>query len=1099
MSNIKETAVLTALALAAHYFPQDADEGTTCAAPFDQAAFLLSGKYWVWDAWSSLTHEEKQRITLLGRIAPGDLTQPHKFTKEARSLLAPLDPEQPPRLNFFTPVGENPFNADAAIPQVGGDLLGFADRQLARFRRPSARPKPGEFAGPGKWSTPEIFVKDTGLVRGNVTIPTYPQFTETFGHERLPTATTVPYAPHLEVPTNELLDLAKAIDDRYQAGNRYLYERLALLFAALQTSDTVSPQEILRLNAGGTQLFNAPTGTGKSVMVRVMGSWFALQGMRVAIILPDIKACLAARWDIKQDLQHLEDIGIANRELRAAHLMSSNGMHEQAMKIASLIDEDPAAPGEWGERGIRDIDELSYGCAQKTFLRSSGEYPTGREPCFGLTSGSHRANCPWIPTCGKYTSVYQACEANVIVMNHYMFMQGNIPIGVNLDDRPVRGMTAAELALRTCHAVLLDEVDLFQSRSIEKSASEILLHSRRHWTAAPQEMDTDAKRLPIAGEHDLQPSVSHVRLMAEFLLLSITQNALTLHVTEDERAQTRVPDETGTRWHLPRGRDRKLLRLLWPDLVDEETTEIPTEVHQRLDALMPARYRRHDELRDEVDLEPPWHHVKRALQALVTPRSEHLLDSIKVELHDLLGDTIKDAHRRAQAINMLATRTTLIELDDALAELQKKAQGHRSSGLRSAHRILEKLQSTAMTAVFPLGMLGRSITGYRVTGLDDKEKNAAIAAQTIAGDPHAFTAQLGGIVSLTLAGCERPVMGLSATGYLPQAVKEHLFAPVRWWMTDAQADSIRARKHRITYSEGHRFFGDPITVSGLHPVHKQGALIELGESLYDQKIHRELEKARDADPDRAHVLVVANSYQQCAWLARGIAQASNFTSELLCLAVRPEQRHSLDPDLPKENIAKRLTPEEFEAFPKYGRILVVPLARIARGLNIVVGTRSAVRSVYLCVRPLARLDEPAEMYASMNAAGMRALPIGGSSDPAAALATAEAAARERLGLLVRTAPQFTAMHKSLQEELIAGMIVDLIQLAGRARRGGTEAILHMVDYAFQEDTWNADLETVLRRIHSQWTPDIRRQMNNLYGEALNAFLSYAGIEPEQSA
>jgi hypothetical protein len=341
-------------------------------------------------------------------------------------------------------------------------------------------------------------------------------------------------------------------------------------------------------------------------------------------------------------------------------------------------------------------------------------------------------------------------------------------------------------------------------------------------------------------------------------------------------------------------------------------------------------------------------------------------------------------------------------------------------------------------------------------------------------------------------------MGLSATAYFPQAVREHLHAPVRWWMTDAQARSIRARKHRIDYGEGHPLFGEPIKVSGTHPSHKKDALIELGGNLYDQYIHRELERAAAKDPDRAHVLVVANSYEQCAWLARGIARAGRYDGGL-CLAVRAEDLHSADPELPRESIAKRLTAEEFEDFPKYGKILVVPLSLIARGLNIVKGTRSAVRSVYLCVRPLALFSEPAEMYGSINAAGLRALPAGGAPDPSRALAGAREAAWDRLSLLLRTAPQFTAMHKSLQEEVVAGMIVDLIQLAGRARRGGTEAVLHMVDYAFHEDTWSADLETVLRRIHSQWTPEVRQRMNDLYGEALRAFLSYAGIEPHDPA
>ena len=208
--------------------------------------------------------------------------------------------------------------------------------------------------------------------------------------------------------------------------------------------------------------------------------------------------------------------------------------------------------------------------------------------------------------------------------------------------------------------------------------------------------------------------------------------------------------------------------------------------------------------------EPDWGEVREALGALVAPRGEHLLDQVKIELHRLLEDSIKDPHRRAQAINLLITRTAMIELDEALSALQEKAHDYRSSGLRSAQKIAENLQATAISAVLPLGMLGRAITGYRVAGLDDREKNAALVAQTIAGDPHTFTAELGGIVSLILAGIERPVMGLSATAYFPQAVREHLHAPVRWWMTDAQANSIRARK------APHRLWRGPPTVRRAH-------------------------------------------------------------------------------------------------------------------------------------------------------------------------------------------------------------------------------------------------------------------------------------------
>ncbi len=1095
--SVQETAVLAALALAAHYFPQSVAGDDRVAAPFDQAAFLLSGKFRAWNRWPELPHEERQRIAGVYKIAPVALSDPAKFAIAARMTLAPLtvDSDGDPPLALFELVGDSPYTATAAVPRVGGDLFGFVDRRIARFRRPSARPKPIPFAGPGIWTAAEVFDKKAGLIRGQVTIPEFPQFTEAFGHDRLPAVVTAPYLSEVLIPTAELLGLATKIDTRLH--EPYLFDVLNGLFTALQTTDTVSAADMLALASGSTQILNAPTGTGKSVLVRVLAAWFAKNNLRVAVVLPDITACLSTTDKIQKDLACLYQMQEFDHEPTCAHLMSSGGMLDRADTLASLITEDADAPGQWGGRADRDLNALSYGCALESHIDAAAPYPPGREPCLSLhTQGVGAAACPWIPTCGKFTPVYQACEADVVVMNHFMFMQGNLRIGVNLDGRPIRRMTAAEFALRTCHTVLIDEIDQFQCRAIDKSTSDISLHSRRHWSAVPQEFDVDAKRMPIADEHDLLPSVSQVRLMAEFLLLSICQNALSLHATEDERARQRVPDQTSTRWHLARGRDRRLIRLLFPDLDCTSDSEVPEVLFPKIDALLPGRYGEPGSAPpgSGLRLPPEWSQIRESLSALVAPRGRHLLDAVKMELHKLLDDRIKDPHDRAMAVNLLVTRTAMVELDEALAELQQKAHGHRGSGLQSAHKIVEKLQSSAMMTAFPQGMLGRSITGYRVTGLDDRERNAELVAQTIAGDPHTFTAELGGLVSLTLAGHERPVMGLSATAYFPQAVREHLHAPVKWWMTDAQAKSIRAKRHRIDYSEDHPLVGEPIHISGIHASRKKDALIELGSQLYDLKIHRELEAARKNDPGRAHVLVVANSYEQCGWIAQGIARAGRFGGGL-CVAVRTEDRNRTDLDLPKSSIATRLTKEQFEEFPSHGNILVVPLSVVARGLNIVSGTRSAVRSVYLCVRPLADLSEPAEMYGSINAAGMNALPPDGSSNPVAALRHAAEAASDRVTLLLRNPPQFTSMYKTLQEEIVAGIVIDLIQLAGRARRGGTEAVLHLVDYAFEADAWSADLPSILRRIHAKWPPDVRQRMNDLYGEALNAFLSYAGIDP----
>lgn len=55
--------------------------------------------------------------------------------------------------------------------------------------------------------------------------------------------------------------------------------------------------------------------------------------------------------------------------------------------------------------------------------------------------------------------------------------------------------------------------------------------------------------------------------------------------------------------------------------------------------------------------------------------------------------------------------------------------------------------------------------------------------------------------------------------------------------------------------------------------------------------------------------------------------------------------------------------------------------------------------------------------------------------------------------------------------------------------------LHLVDYAFHRDSWQADLASILKRMHTNWDEDERRRMSDIYREALAAFLAYAGIDP----
>lgn len=1081
-------AIGAALALAAHYFPQRDQDGNQLGS-FRHAAFLLSGHYDKWSAWQSMSQEDKQRIAAVLVAAPEELSRVGAFTARARKLLTDVKDGQ--QACPFRLEGDAPAHAAAAIPMVGNDLLGYVDRTLERLRKDHRRRRPMRAATPGVWLTRSRY-STAGLIQGKVTIPEFvaPETADATTLEIV----TVPYQPDIPIDTVELLELARDIDQRYPAEDRYLHKVLTDLTTQLNTTDSIKASEAVRLIAGPIEVLNAPTGTGKSVFVRVAASWFALNDMAITIVLPNVDATLSAAWDINEDLEHLRQLRGLEQQLTCTPLMSHSGLHDRAMKgasriVGSLLDQAPKS--RW------KTDQLSYGCALRPLTEIAQHFPPGEEPCKGLQAippakGTH--SCPWMSTtCGKYEQHRQACTSSVVVTNHHNLMMGQFPLGVLLDGQLVSDLSVAEFVFRRSHAVLIDEVDQYQSTALGLCASELVLDSRRDRSLPLRDLDNDKKRLPIESAKSLCPTISHARYLAEFLLAGICTSEINLRNYEGSGpAKDRQPGVNSTGWHLAGGRDRRLIMLLFPEAGITNEKEVPKELFDTLNALRPI----HPALEDDQPTEQPsstalpqhFEKVRNELEKVLAPRGEDLLAQVKLDIGEALSETIEDSHQRSEAVELLLVRTWLLELDGALGVLRNKTAQLRSTGLPSARDLAQRLEARFAANILPYGMLGGSIVGYRVTGLDDPERSADLTAQCITGDPHTYTAQLGSVVALALAGVERPVMGLSATAYFPQAVREHIHSTVKWWMTDAAPDSIRAERHMITDAIDNK----AIQISGIPQQMKRQALIALGEQLYDREIHRELARIARTDPDRAHAAVVVNSYEHCRYIATGIRNAGQFTSGL-CVAVPADQtRRDRLPPLPSGVV--ELTPDEFEDFPNRGTILVVPMARIARGLNIVIGTKSAITPVYLCTRPLALLTDPPEMYASINAAGLNTLPTQPSDDPLADLQTARRAAWERLGVIMRSAPGFIGARPELQEEIVAGMIVDMIQLAGRARRGGTDMTLHLVDYAFHEDSWKTDLPNILRRMYEGWHPDIRRQMNAIYREALAAFLAYAGID-----
>lgn len=1094
----EEAGMLGALALAGHFFPRTEDDGTITAT-FTHAAYFAHRKPQAWQAWSTCTPDEKRVTAQVMRLMPADFADPGKLKAAALAYLGfmNLDPDDADRSGgAFVIPGKDPYDADGVVPRVGGDLLAYASGVTHRFFTFGKRPRALPFAGPGAYRTRTAYLgKDHGTTHREITFASTPSFTAPAGHDALPHLTTRPRREALPVPVAELKAVAKLLSGRGKKF-RYLHSVLEKFLKALKSHDcrTGEVEELLTLS-GLLQIVNAPTGSGKTVLVRALASWAAINGIKVALGVTDAKSTLALAWDINGDLAYLHGEGHLDEPASCVPLMSPYSRHQRALDYASYATS--ALVTEWTPKEKADIAHLAYGCAQRPLMDPPDLYRPGEENCLGLTkSGGDDAShyCPFIPVCGKFDPLYRAANASVIVTNHANLISGSLRIGAVLDGtqwrgkaRGTRGLSVLEMVLRTTDLVVIDEVDAFQKTAISRCTSELTLASRKR-DSDLRDLDRDARRLPTTYEQTLLTPVAQSRLMSEFLLLSLGTR---LRMNPRNIRENPAGGGGNDGWRLARSRDRELLQVLFPDeAVGEEG--ISREMFRLLDTLMPGRWR------DEGPTEPAesklpagadWEAVQKALTALTAPRGEDYLQLVQQELNKLLRNTVPDGDQRAAAVNLLVTRTVLKEIDEALSRTRRSAQGLRHLDLGSVRRILESIKDSPVVGLYPLAMLGHTINGYQARGLENRETEAELLVRAVAGDPHTFTSQLGGLTALMTAGVERPVLGLSATAYFPQAVEEHIHAPVKWWIPDTRPRSIVTEPCPVRYTTGDRA-GEAISVGGIYSDAKPQTLRILGKNLYQQVLSDRLEFLEETERTRARCILAVNSYEQAAYLASGLAQAEGLRHRV-CVVVRGRRAEDYEQHIP--SFVHKMVREELERFPDHGEILIVPLAIIARGLNILVESRSAVRDIYLCTRPVLSIEDIEWMHGSVNAAGINALPTGGSSDPVAALQDAEEGSRQQITRILRSPSRFSNMAHELQEELVAGMLIDLVQLAGRARRGDTDMNLYIVDHALHRTEFSADLASIIRRIHGNWTAQQTAFMNELYGEALSSFLSYAGI------
>ncbi|MEU1287694.1 hypothetical protein [Kitasatospora sp. NPDC005856] len=1092
-----EAAIMAVLALTAHYFPRPGENGKVTAG-FREATFFAHRKPQAWSRWPTLTADERHLIRQVMLLTPPEWVGEHKLRNAALALTGAfaVDGEPDDRSGGTIVLdGDDPFRSEAVHIRAGGDFLGYALSRTESFFTWGKRRRAHAFAGPGTWKTRTADLGEKhGVTRRQITFHRTGSFRQAPGHEALPALATRPHRERIAPAVDELLRIAALLDEQ-DPDRAYLHNTLEKFFKQLKTTDETLAE--FSLTSGLVNLLNAPTASGKTVLTRVLAAWAAFHGIRIALVVPDVKSTLDMRWNIAGDFAWLH----RNKDLPRLHtvaaLFSPRSMHRRALTQAALNSNEEITA--WQTRRKTDIGLLAHGCAQRPLMEPHDLYPPGDENCLTLSpvgGGDVQHACPFIPVCGKFSQFYDAQDATVVVTSHANLLAGTTRIGMVLDGRQVRGrprgtagLTVLETVLRGCDAVVIDEIDAFLATVIDSCVTETTLSSRRVesdlWN-----IGKDFRRIPTHHATQLLSSLNHAEHMANSALLwSCAKNGIRLNPgTVDDGSKGASRDNAG--WRMAKSRDREILALLFPGQVVKGEPIEPGRA-AFLDALMPERWHEGEPSDEPVppDGATDWSSVQRALTALVAPRGDTYFAEVQSDLHELLAKTVEDGQQRAALVNLLISRTVLSDLEASLKELRYQAQSMRHLDLASVRKILDAVESSAVSGLYPTAMIGTSINGFQLKGMDKRETNAELMTRIIGGDPHTFVSELGGLTALLSAGVERPVLGLSATAYFPQAVSEHVHAPVRWWIPDVRPKSITVLADPV-YRDG-KEGPEAIRIGGIYAEHKPAVLRELGQVMYEQRIQRRLAKLKKTKENQARAILATNSYEQAAHLASGVAMAEGLTHRVCVLVRSHDKPEEYEKNVPAH--VTRITREQLEQFPDLGEVLVAPLPLIYRGLNIVVGVRSAVHDVYLCTRPYLSIEATSWLHASVNAAGMNALPPGGSDRPLEAIHAAQGAAWARLMMILRSPANFSNITTDLQEELVATMIVQLIQLAGRGRRGETDMRLFIVDESMNDATFSAGMAAIIRRIERAWTPDQRTVMEELYGEALKAFLAYADM------
>ncbi|WP_409319950.1 hypothetical protein [Pseudomonas putida] len=974
MRTLSEIATTLFLALAARHVQAEPCLG--------DAAALIAGRTHKWSTWSSLDDEQQIVIAMGLRLRPAMLAQPANFIEIAAAVLnhelSPFELVDANRLH-----GER-VEADGyrvkSILNVDQVIQENFDT-LKRWRKPVS---PIKLPESGNLIFKEITAERTRVFSIPASERKY--IPRSGQHLTIPTTT---HQPEIEWDYHSLRAMAEKLDAVSIPHSQHCASLANIWGDSGRRSAT----------SGNFFRVNAATGTGKTVVMSLMGADAAARGHKVVIAVPGYV-------ELDNTVRIMRQVAsVVAPDLRVAPLHSVSRTHQRAAVHFKQRNED---------------HPYDYACLLNAYATELEPMQAGNEPCFKLhavTSGGtaeeqtqRLEHCPFLFSCGRTRMVASALAADVIVINHHALLSGTTRIPFDDSNQFPGPRSFIELLLRIAPVFLVDEIDGLLKTAIDNSAFSLQLGNIGEESPLIKLFRTVINRSKIPGIDNS----SLIRLTWALTYCCVSVDQL---MNLQQRRYFDWPKKETTWAQADDGYIMTKLEIDYETLQALYTSgnsRVPDHLRALRENLVYWRT-------NDPSNRPETMAMALGSQLTALASSKHL--KAKPNAKDL---------QRLKA--SLILRGVLDFIEVSLRNLQIELPTFASADVPYAQEVHSNLKGREPLSFSPIGPLHRTVFGFKRKQTSEIEATLNVVAMR--GDPHGTLLALPELAALGYAGVRRMFMGFSATAYFPGASAFDLKARDFIDVPDA--------KGQVTFEN----IGLTTAVSGAPFFERKDRIRQLAAELWPWLEKRLRALARDpATADRARLLLVASSDADAELLAITLAglaaapmvgwvrgRASEYKPTLL------NAEHTLVYD----DLAQFI-----EGAHRDKTILISALHPMARGHNIVnKDGLSAIGGVVICVRPLPASDSPENNLAHISYETWNRMHPQPSLKHI--LHTERSIANMILNSIRSAPPAFSQQPANIRHYTVMNILVTLTQLIGRGRRGGTPVTCYFADAAFTE-------------------------------------------------